>query len=379
MKPKAIIVCNAPANIDYVYTKEVLAELAELTDLYPEIVTDLSQGDFKDVEYMFSTWGMLAPSEEELAAYVPNLKALFYGAGATDRFVRPFFARNIRVFSAWHANAIPVAEFSLAQILLALKGYFLNTRDVHSKGWKGAFRGPGIYGDTVALIGDGAISTKIQALLKNFNVNVIAIPSRPELHRLPEEDGETDYRKRKNRPHDRSALPEHLNELCHINSLNEARQITVRFAKNIAPPPHHPSHPFEPPRAAAVDFDLLEEHPGGPDPKAEVAVEKLIDRHRLQRLAVRRKAEKPIHLPLVMAKVMADAGLPLLRRRAFPRKLKVCFDHKIRSCSQGRTVRSGRNADGTSEADAVLAINAGDGECASDPAITVRPPCGSGR
>ncbi|MBE6390976.1 MAG: hydroxyacid dehydrogenase [Lentisphaerae bacterium] len=188
MKPKAIIVCNAPANIDYVYTKEVLAELAELTDLYPEIVTDLSQGDFKDVEYMFSTWGMLAPSEEELAAYVPNLKALFYGAGATDRFVRPFFARNIRVFSAWHANAIPVAEFSLAQILLALKGYFLNTRDVHSKGWKGAFRGPGIYGDTVALIGDGAISTKIQALLKNFNVNVIAIPSRPELRTISLEE-----------------------------------------------------------------------------------------------------------------------------------------------------------------------------------------------
>ena len=180
MKPKAIIVCNNTRNIDYVYTKEQLAELAELTDLYPEVVSDLSQGDFKDVEYMFSTWGMLAPSEEELAKYLPNLKALFYGAGATDHFVRPFFARNIKVISAWQANAVPVAEFSLAQILLALKGYYLNNREVHSTGWKGAFRGPGIYEDTVALIGDGAVATKLASLLKNFNVNVIMIPSRVE-------------------------------------------------------------------------------------------------------------------------------------------------------------------------------------------------------
>ena len=180
MKPKAIIVCNNTRNIDYVYTKEQLAELAELTDLYPEVVSDLSQGDFKDVEYMFSTWGMLAPSEEELAKYLPNLKALFYGAGATDHFVRPFFARNIKVISAWQANAVPVAEFSLAQILLALKGYYLNNREVHSTGWKGAFRGPGIYEDTVALIGDGAVANKLASLLKNFNVNVIMIPSRVE-------------------------------------------------------------------------------------------------------------------------------------------------------------------------------------------------------
>ena len=180
MKPKAIILCKAPKNIDYVYTKAQLAELAELTDLYPEVVTDLSQGDFKDVEYVFSTWGMLTPTEEELAGYLPNLKALFYGAGATDHFVRPFFARNVKVISAWQANAVPVAEFSLAQILLALKGYYLNNREVHSNGWKGAFRGPGIYEETVALIGDGAVANRLAGLLKNFNVNVIMIPSRVE-------------------------------------------------------------------------------------------------------------------------------------------------------------------------------------------------------
>ncbi len=180
MKPKAIIVCESTRQIEYVYTKKQLDELATLTVLHPEIVSDLSQGDFSEVEYLFSTWGMLRPSEEEIAKYLPNLKAVFYSAGATDHFVRPFFARNIRVFSAWNANAVPVSEFSLAQILLALKGYYLNSREVHSKGWKGAFRGPGIYNETVALIGDGAIANRLAGMLKNFNLNVIMIPSRPE-------------------------------------------------------------------------------------------------------------------------------------------------------------------------------------------------------
>ena len=74
MKPKAIIVCGNDRSIEYVYTKAQLNELAELTDLHPGVVNDLSQGDFKDVEYLFSTWGMLTPSEEEIAKYLPNLK-----------------------------------------------------------------------------------------------------------------------------------------------------------------------------------------------------------------------------------------------------------------------------------------------------------------
>lgn len=180
MKPKAIMVCSTQKNIDYVYTPEQLKELHSLVDMPEEIVSDLSQGDFSDVEYLFSTWGMLRPTEEEIARYLPNLKAIFYSAGATDHFVYPFFARNVRVFSAWQANAIPVAEFCTAQILLALKGYYLNSRTVHSTGWKGAFRGPGIFEETVALIGDGAVATKTRELLKAFNINVIMIPSRVE-------------------------------------------------------------------------------------------------------------------------------------------------------------------------------------------------------
>ena len=128
--------------------------------------------DLKDVEVIFSTWGMMCFTDEQLDR-MPNLKAVFYGAGATDYFARPLLARGIKVISAWKANAIPVAEFVLAQIILSMKNYFSNN-------WTNKFAGPGCYGETVALIGAGAISSKLQEMLKILNLNVLVIPSRPE-------------------------------------------------------------------------------------------------------------------------------------------------------------------------------------------------------
>ena len=58
-------------------------------------------------------------TEDEIKTYLPNLKAIFYGAGSVQSFARPFLNCGVRVFSAWAANAIPVAEFTVAQIILA--------------------------------------------------------------------------------------------------------------------------------------------------------------------------------------------------------------------------------------------------------------------
>ena len=69
----------------------------------------------------------------------------------------------------------------LAQILLGLKGYFRASRLLKScRHHTLKYCGPGVYGATVALIGAGAISAKIQELLHSFHVNVIVVPSRKE-------------------------------------------------------------------------------------------------------------------------------------------------------------------------------------------------------
>ena len=173
-KLKAVFVCAKKETVDYVYSEAQRKQIAEVTDLMPEIVNagNFDSMDLKDVEVIFSTWGMMCFTDEQLDR-MPNLKAVFYGAGATDYFARPLLARGIKVISAWKANAIPVAEFVLAQIILSMKNYFSNN-------WNNKFAGPGCYGETVALIGAGAISSKLQEMLKVLNLNVLVIPSRPE-------------------------------------------------------------------------------------------------------------------------------------------------------------------------------------------------------
>ncbi len=183
MKPKALFWCGTPERIGEVFSPEQRRRLARLTDLTPEVVNhaNFSAERHGGAEVIFSTWGMEPLREAELAA-LPALKVLFYAAGATDAFVRPLLRRGIAVVSAWQANAIPVAEFCVAQIVLAMKGYFRNSRELTSpEQWRrgGAFVGPGSYGEKVALIGDGAVACRTRQLLEPYRLAVTMVPSRP--------------------------------------------------------------------------------------------------------------------------------------------------------------------------------------------------------
>ena len=86
---------------------------------------DVLAGNAKDVEYIFATWGMPTFTEEEIRSFLPSLKTVFYAAGTVRYFAEPFLKCGVRVHSAWAANAIPVAEYAVAQIILANKGYYM--------------------------------------------------------------------------------------------------------------------------------------------------------------------------------------------------------------------------------------------------------------
>ena len=118
---KAVFLSDSETNIDYVYSPAQQKEIAEITDLIPGRLCsqNFDSMDLSELEVIFSTWGMMNFSDEQLDR-MPNLKAVFYGAGATDAFARPLLARGIKLASAWKANAVPVAEFTVAQILLSL-------------------------------------------------------------------------------------------------------------------------------------------------------------------------------------------------------------------------------------------------------------------
>lgn len=172
--------------IDTVYGAGRRQKIADLTDLHPEIITAASfhenRSILQDVNVIFSTWGMFPLSADDLEL-LPRLKALFYAAGETSRFRNPLLQRDIIVCSATPANAIPVAEFTFAQTLLAGSGYFLNHRQCvneESSQLGNNFRGHGNYGGRVAIIGNGTISKLLQKHLAQHQLEVVVIPSRKE-------------------------------------------------------------------------------------------------------------------------------------------------------------------------------------------------------
>lgn len=118
--------------INRVYPEAVRAALAKICALketvYPKAAVLDAPERFADTAYIFSTWGMPAFTEREIETCFPKLRAVFYAAGTVQAFARPFLARGVQVFSAWAANAVPVAEYTAAQIVLANKGFYQNQR-----------------------------------------------------------------------------------------------------------------------------------------------------------------------------------------------------------------------------------------------------------
>jgi len=178
---KAIFLCNKPENITRVFSPDILAQIKEKADISEKVITrqELLQTPeaFADVEIAFSTWGMPVLTEEEIENCLPSLKYLFYGAGSVQAFARPFIAKGVKVFSAWAANAVPVAEMTVAHIILANKGFFVTNRLFHKEGVraaKAAFnRCRGNYGETVGIIGAGMIGSLVIEMLKQYKLNVI--------------------------------------------------------------------------------------------------------------------------------------------------------------------------------------------------------------
>jgi phosphoglycerate dehydrogenase-like enzyme len=152
-----------------------------MLDIPDTLVTEANWREHKDLlkeaEVLVSTWGGPALDEEKLAA-MPNLKAYFYGAGEMSHLMtEEAWIRGIRITTAAKANAIPVAEFTLAQILFSLKRgweYMARAKQGETHLWGKNKQLPGTYGSTVGIVSIGLISRKLLSLLKSFELRVVA-------------------------------------------------------------------------------------------------------------------------------------------------------------------------------------------------------------
>lgn len=179
---RSIILCNGLSRVQSVYSQKVWKELKNNAGLDDVVYTKedvlSNPSSFKDVDYIFSTWGMPQMTEEEIRALFPKVQCLFYAAGSVQYFARPFLNCGIKVFSAWAANAVPVAEYTVAQILLANTGYFHASAHMRSgnteMAWAMHNEFPGNYDVSVGIIGVGMIGKKVIELLKDYKINVLA-------------------------------------------------------------------------------------------------------------------------------------------------------------------------------------------------------------
>ncbi len=131
------------------------------------------KGEMERVQIIFSTWGMPALSPTQIES-MPNLKAIFYAAGSVQSFARPFLERGIKVVSAWAANGVPVAEWTLAMILLSNKGFWRNARAASRPQTRaGAFSGRGNFGARISILGVGQIGRHLIELLRPFELQVL--------------------------------------------------------------------------------------------------------------------------------------------------------------------------------------------------------------
>lgn len=175
---KGIFLLNRDAY-DQIYGPIQRSAIAQVVDLYAPAQTAQSIAAdptiLHDADVIFSGWGM-PRMDEAFLAYTPNLKAVFYGAGSIKACTTDaFWARNIPITSSYAANAVPVAEFTLAQILLCLKQTWQYAFAIKRDQTYGVnFRLAGAYGSTVGIISLGMIGRLVCRHLQRFDVKVIA-------------------------------------------------------------------------------------------------------------------------------------------------------------------------------------------------------------
>ncbi len=177
-KPKCAFILWEDVFSD-IYSPGCLEEIRALAEVVPVHLNSETwwkhQALLKDVEYVFSGWGMAEMDADFLAA-APELKHVLYAAGSVRSFYTEAARKSpIRLSSAWRANAVPVSEFAHAAILLALKKFWRFHREATaSRKWGREIDAPGAFETTVGLISLGAIGGMVARRLQAHDLEVIA-------------------------------------------------------------------------------------------------------------------------------------------------------------------------------------------------------------
>lgn len=127
----------------------------------------------EDVTVLVTGWG--GPRlDADLLAAMPALRLVTVASGSVRHITTDdFWATDIPIVSAAAANAVPVIDFTIANITLALKHTFRMTRAMRSSTTIDRSGIPGAVGATVGLLSLGLIGRGVLERLQDRDVDVL--------------------------------------------------------------------------------------------------------------------------------------------------------------------------------------------------------------
>ncbi|MEY9836659.1 hydroxyacid dehydrogenase [Streptacidiphilus sp. EB103A] len=183
-----VLLAMEPALLPGLLDAQALARLNHLADVVPGLILHGPAGPsdagapgrsaaLAGAEVLFASWGC-PPLDEELLAAAPRLQALVYAAGSVKGIVTESSRRRgVQVSTAAWANALPVAEYTVAAVLfankqiLAVREEFRRVRGTHD--WRGQLGHIGNYRRTIGIVGASRIGRRVIELLHPYDLDLV--------------------------------------------------------------------------------------------------------------------------------------------------------------------------------------------------------------
>ncbi|MEV4941144.1 hydroxyacid dehydrogenase [Streptomyces zaomyceticus] len=180
----ALLLAMGEGVADRLLTAAHRTRLATLTRTDPHLVAhDLTTpgprvaAALAEAEILLTCWGA-TPLTPEVLDRAPRLRAVIHAAGSVKHHITDAcWDRGLRVTSAAAANALPVAEYTLAAILLAGKRvlgsaqHYAELRTDHA--WLTESAAWGNYRRTVGVVGASRIGRRVIELLRPFDFEIL--------------------------------------------------------------------------------------------------------------------------------------------------------------------------------------------------------------
>lgn len=182
-RPRTVLAMDA-GLLDDVFPPAVRLRLEESADIRPpQVVGEFGSPEavaaLAECEVLLTGWGC-PHIDTDVLDRAPRLRAVIHSAGTVKTFLTPeAYGRGIAVSSAAAANAVPVAEFTLAAIIMGAKRAFplaqlfrsrrshRTAADLDRHHWLGT------HGITVGVVGASRTGRRVIQLLRSIDADVL--------------------------------------------------------------------------------------------------------------------------------------------------------------------------------------------------------------